>query len=210
MSFSLAGLDARTQQVFSAMLRRVEALEDANNGLRSEVERLRQRLGVVQSALPSPVSAPTYVSASSNFNLSLDELNVYMQVNCTSACAVTLPAVVEGAWLILFNSGTADLTVKTGSTTTICVLRPNALCSIRALVNSSGVPSWPGALSQIGQDGTTWAAANVIIDSTSAAVLQKSSDGHYYLLTMSTSGRLVTSDQGTVHPDIATAEATPA
>ena len=209
MGINTAGLDQRVAAAIQHLARRIAELEDQLLMHRSLISQTHQSpLPVPEGSGNTMIVPPTVMSVSSNFTLSQEEAHGYLVITCTSACSMTLPTAFEGALLTVFNNGTANLTIKSGSTTTVCVLRPNSICVIRVLSDGSGLAAWPLSVPQTGADGVLYGTANIIVDSASVGVIQKDSGGHYWQTSFNTSGAMVTSDIGTTLPVFA--EAVPA
>jgi len=100
-------------------------------------------------------------------------------LNATAPHNVTLPSFpFRGQWILIFNSGSANATVKAGAAS-VCVVKPNEFAFIPTKVSPSGAISYPDSVPVVGFDGGLFAGTAGARNST--AILQSDSTSKGWL-----------------------------
>lgn len=160
--------------------------------------------GRQQAPQPMPIrtvasSKSKAYSIAANQTLEHRDMGIVHYANCTANSTVTLPSAIEGDWVTLVNVGSATLTVKDGGTT-VATLATDSYCHIPTIANGSGVPIWPSLVPVYGKTGVITVKQDVVWDTTSYGPVLKDTNGHYWRITVNTSGTQVVTDTGTSPP----------
>lgn len=182
------------------------ALRQWADEISREIETLREVLGDRGQGLGGSVLTSNYTppgsllySASASVTLSPNECFRTHFINCTSAMDLTLPGAFVGAWVHVFNSGSATITVKDGSTT-LCTLAADQYALIYVFADTSAVPQWPTKVPTFSRAGKITTLGNIVFDVATSGLVLKDTDAHYWIFTVSTLGALVATDNGLTAP----------
>lgn len=107
------------------------------------------QLPSVPASNPYPNTEPFALSTGSAQTFTIGDMNAWWHINATGNFNLTLPAPIEGTWVGLYNYGANTVTVKNPGGTTIGTLAQYEGAMVLSLPDSSGVPAWPTALTDL-------------------------------------------------------------